>query len=138
MKKVLSVILALVMCFGALSMFASAAEPQATAPDASAKVVDVRIKKVPLWNRIVFGTSAHGHIDGIVMEFEYSDGSVREGTIIKTEIGFRVNGYSIEEVGNDSDVKFGIVSHSFYFLENRNMKFSYTAIVIPPLSVLFG
>ena len=134
MKKVLSVILALVMCFGVFSMFASAA----TEPQASRTVVDVRIARIPLFNRIVFGTSAHGHIGGIVMEFEYSDGSVEQGTIIKTEIGYRVNGYSVEEVGNDSDVKFGIVSHSFYFLENTKMKFSYTAIVIPPLSVLFG
>ena len=138
MKKVLSVILALVMCFGVFSMVASAAQPQATTPDAKGQLVDVRIAKVPLFNRIVFGTSAHGHISGIVLEFEYSDGTVETGTIIKTEIGFRVNGYSVEEVGNDSDVKFGIVSHSFYFLENTKMKFSYTAIVIPPLSVLFG
>lgn len=128
-KKILSVILALISCFVLCSVsFAIEAENSTD----SVYLVDAKIVRVPLKNRIVFSQSPKSPED-IKIELKYSDGTTITEKVVANEDRYYVNGELLEEAGGTTEVIYGITSAG-YFMNKGNIFLYYEYLSLPSIS----
>lgn len=126
MKRVLSIILALLSCFMLCNIaFADKVEPESD----SAYLVDAKIVRVPTKNRISFRQLPESPI-GITVELTYSDGTTVTDKVELVEDGYYVNGESVIEAEYTAVVKYGIKNASL-FMNEGELHLSYKYLCLP-------
>lgn len=126
MKKALSIILALLSCF----ILCNIAFANGTAPENdSAYLVDAKIVRVPLKNRISFRQLPESP-KGITVELTYSDGTTVTDKIALDENGYCVNGESVIEAEYTAVEKYGIKNASL-FMNEGELHLSYKYLCLP-------
>ncbi|MBQ2974706.1 MAG: hypothetical protein IJE19_10155 [Clostridia bacterium] len=132
LKKIMSIVLALISCFMLCSIsFADEAESSSD----SVYLVDAKIVKVPLKNRISFKQSPKSP-EGIKIELTYSDGTIVTEEVVINGDRYYVNGELLEEAGGTTEVIYGITSAG-YFMNEGNLFLSYKYLALPSLVELF-
>ena len=97
----------------------------------SVYLVDAKIVRVPLKNRISFKQSPKSP-EGIKIELKYSDGTTITEKVVANEECYYVNGELLEEAGGTAEVIYGITSAG-YFMNEGKIYLSYKYLAFPPI-----
>ncbi len=97
----------------------------------SVYLVDAKIVRVPLKNRISFRQSSKSP-EGIKIELKYSDGTTVTEKVTVNEDQYYVNGELLEEAGGTAEVIYGITSAG-YFMNEGKIYLSYKYLAFPPI-----
>ena len=115
LKKTISIFLALFSCFMICNIaFAN----ETTFESESVYLVDAKIVRVPLKNRISFRQSPKSP-EGIKIELKYSDGTTVTEKVTVNEDQYYVNGELLEEAGGTAEVIYGITSAGYFMSEGK-------------------
>ncbi len=126
LKKITSVILALFSCFLICNIaFAN----ETTFESESVHLVDAKIVRVPLKNRISFKQYPKSP-EGIKIELKYSDGTTVIDKIVLLEDEYYVNGENIIEAEYAAVEEYGIKNAGLYMKEGE-IHIAYKYLCLP-------
>lgn len=126
LKKIISVILAMFYCF---MMCNIAFCNERTFRNESVYLVDAKIVRVPLKNRISFRQYPKSP-EGIKVELKYSDGTTVIDKIVFLEDEYYINGENVIEAEYSAVEKYGIKNAGLYMNEGKT-HLSYEYLCLP-------
>lgn len=128
LKKIMSIILALISCFTLCSIaFANESESSSD----SVYLVDAKIVWVPLKNRIVFSWGMPEKPSGILIKLQYSDGVHTVEKIVENNIGYTIGKESVNTTFRTDNVSYGV--NTDFIIIGDIVMVEYKYLVIPPL-----
>lgn len=102
------------------------------------ELVNAEIVHVPLKNRIVFSMGKPADPDGIILKLTYSDGTIKEAAIEKSENGFSIDGIWLNYLCEPALISYGIKTDTI-FLNDFKTVVRYKYLVLPPIiTIIIG
>lgn len=132
MKKLISLFLAIILCFGVFGIAACAEE------QTEATLTDVEILYAPITSRVVFNNAPM--LSGIILKLTYSDGRTETAVVKLTSDGYEANGCHVTVspfvhfpvLGSTANYGF---KTAYLFLENGEISVAanFSAFYVMPL-----